>query len=156
MIEDHIANAGPRAAAAFAMMCEVAQRFAGWLGLAPGIATSLEYVFARWDAKGLPGVAGEAIPLSMRLLHVAQDISLFLTAGGPDEARGVIEQRAGERYDPRLAELAVANFDAILAGLDDVRMWEQALECEPTPWVWMAGDQIDAAFAAFAAITGLK
>ena len=94
----------------------------------PGIVTSLEYVFARWDGRGLPGVAGEAIPLSMRLLHVAQDISLFLTAGGPDEARGVIEQRAGGEYDPRLAELAVANFDDILAGLDEVRMWEQALE----------------------------
>src|SRR5256886_14616758 len=57
MIEDHIANAGPRARATFAMMCEVAQRFAGWLGLAPGIVTSLEYVFARWDGKGLPGAA---------------------------------------------------------------------------------------------------
>jgi HD-GYP domain-containing protein (c-di-GMP phosphodiesterase class II) len=156
MIEDHIANAGPRARAAFAMMCEVAQRFAGWLGLAPGIVTSLEYVFARWDGKGLPGAAGDAIPRSMRLLHVAQDISLFLTAGGPDEARGVIEQRAGERYEPRLAELAVGNFDDILAGLDETRMWEQALESEPTPWTWMAGDRIDAAFAAFAAITGLK
>ena len=47
MIEDHIANAGPRASAALAMMCEVAQRFAGWLGLAAGIVTSLEYVFAQ-------------------------------------------------------------------------------------------------------------
>ena len=34
LIEDAIANAGPRARDAFAMMCEVAQRFAGWLGLA--------------------------------------------------------------------------------------------------------------------------
>jgi HD-GYP domain-containing protein (c-di-GMP phosphodiesterase class II) len=156
MIEDHIANAGPRARDAFAMMCEVAQRFAGWLGLAPGIQTSLEYVFARWDGKGLPAAAGDTIPLSMRLLHVAQDISLFLTAGGPDEARGVIEQRAGDRYEPRLAELAVGNFDEILSGLDEARMWEQALESEPAPWTWMAGDQVDAAFAAFAAITGLK
>jgi HD-GYP domain-containing protein (c-di-GMP phosphodiesterase class II) len=156
MIEDHIANAGPRARAAFAMMCEVAQRFAGWLSLAPGIVTSLEYVFARWDGKGLPGAAGDAIPLSMRLVHVAQDSSLFLTAGGPAEARGVIEQRTGEKYDPRLAELVVENFDDILAGLDETRMWDQALESEPTPWTSMAGDRIDAAFAAFAAITGLK
>ena len=37
MIEDAIANAGPRARAAFATMCEVAQRFAGWLDLGPSV-----------------------------------------------------------------------------------------------------------------------
>ncbi len=156
MIENMVENAGPRVRESFAMMCEVAQRFAGWLGLDPAIQDSLEFVFSRWDGKGLPGVAGEEIPLSMRLLHLSQDISLFLTAGGPDEARGVVKQRAGERYDPRLAQLAVENFDALLGDLDDTRMWEQAITSEPTPWVWMSGDQIDAAFAAFAAITGLK
>src|SRR5205085_954040 len=33
LIEDAISNAGPRARDAFAAMCEVAQRFAGWLEL---------------------------------------------------------------------------------------------------------------------------
>ena len=55
LIEDAIANAGPRARDAFAMMCEVAQRFAGWLGLGPDIQAALEYVFARWDGRGFPG-----------------------------------------------------------------------------------------------------
>ena len=87
MIEDAIANAGPRAREAFATMCEVAQRFAGWLGLRPNIEAALEFVFARWDGRGFPDVAGDAIPLPMRLLHVARDISLFLSAAGPDEAR---------------------------------------------------------------------
>jgi HD-GYP domain-containing protein (c-di-GMP phosphodiesterase class II) len=35
-------------------------------------------------------------------------------------------------------------------------MWEQALESEPLPKLWIAGDRIDAAFAAIAALTGLK
>src|SRR3954470_2561122 len=103
LIEDAIANAGPRARDAFAMMCEVAQRFAGWLGLGSDIQAALEYVFARCDGRGFPDAAGDAIPLPMRLLHVARDISLFLTAAGPDEARGVIERRAGAAYDPKLA-----------------------------------------------------
>ena len=89
------------------MMCEVAQRFAGWLDLDPNVQAALEYVFARWDGRGFPDVAGEAIPLPMRLLHVGRDISLFLSAGGPAEARAVVERRAGAAYDPRLAELAV-------------------------------------------------
>ena len=156
LIEDAIANAGPRAREAFATMCEVAQRFAGWLGLGGDIQAALEYVFARWDGRGFPGTAGEAIPLPMRLLHVARDVSLFLTAAGPDEARAVIERRSGAAYDPALATLAVQNFADILAGLDETRMWECALECEPSPPIFIAGDRIDAAFAAIAAITGLK
>jgi HD-GYP domain-containing protein (c-di-GMP phosphodiesterase class II) len=156
LIEDAIANAGPRARDAFAMMCEVAQRFAGWLGLGSDIQAALEYVFARWDGRGFPAVAGDAIPLPMRRVHVARDISLFLTAAGPDEARAVIERRAGAAYDPELAELATRNFDDILAELDDTRMWDHALESEPSPVRWLAGDRIDAGFAAIAAITGLK
>jgi HD-GYP domain-containing protein (c-di-GMP phosphodiesterase class II) len=156
MIEDAIANAGPRARDAFAMMCEVAQRFAGWLGLRSNIQAVLEYVFARWDGRGFPDARGDAIPLPMRLLHVARDISLFLSAAGPDEARGVVERRTGAAYEPRLAHLAVEHFDDLLAELDEARMWEQALEIEPFPQIWMAGERIDAAFGAIAALTGLK
>jgi HD-GYP domain-containing protein (c-di-GMP phosphodiesterase class II) len=156
LIEEAIANAGPRAREGFATMCEVAQRFAGWLGLSRAVEASLEFVFARWDGRGFPNVAGDDLPLPVRLLHVARDISLFLSASGPDEARRVIERRNGSAYDPRLARLAVDDFAALLAELDDARMWEQALETEPFPQVRIAGEQLDAAFAAIAALTGLK
>ena len=156
LIEDAIANAGPRARAAFATMCEIAQRFAGWLDLGSNIQAALEYVFARWDGRGFPAVRGDAIPLSMRLLHVARDISLFLSAAGPDEARSVLERRAGAAYEPRLAALALRNLDEILAELDETRMWEQVLEIEPFPQVWIQGEKVDAAFMAIAALTGLK
>jgi HD-GYP domain-containing protein (c-di-GMP phosphodiesterase class II) len=156
LIEDAIANAGPRARDAFAAMCEIAQRFAGWLALGSNIEAALEYVFARWDGRGFPDIRGDAIPLSMRLLHVARDISLFLTAAGPDEARAVLERRTGAAYEPRLAELALRSFDEILAQLDETRMWEQVLEIEPFPQVWIGGEKVDAAFMAIAALTGLK
>ena len=120
MIEAVIANAGSRARDSFAAMCEVAQRFAGWLDLGSSIQAALEYVFARWDGRGFPDARGDAIPLPMRLLHVARDISLFLSAAGPDEARDVIERRAGAAYEPRLAELAVRNFGDLLADLDEI------------------------------------
>src|SRR6266496_3434943 len=109
-------------------MCEVAQRFAGWLDLGASIQAALEYVFSRWDGRGFPDARADAIPLPMRLLHVARDISLFLSAAGPDDARAVIQRRSGTAYDPRLAELALRSFDEILAELDEARMWEQALE----------------------------
>jgi HD-GYP domain-containing protein (c-di-GMP phosphodiesterase class II) len=156
MIEDAIANAGPRARDSFAAMCEVAQRFAGWLDLGASIQAALEYVFARWDGKGFPDARGDAIPFPMRLLHVARDVSLFLSAGGADEARTVVERRAGAAYEPRLAELAARNLEDLLADLDESRMWEQALEVEPFPQVRIAGERVDAAFTAIATLTGLK
>src|SRR6266516_1524103 len=156
LIEEAIANAGPRARDAFATMCEIAQRFAGWLDLGSRIQAALEYVFARWDGRGFPDARGDAIPLPMRLLHVARDISLFLSAAGPDEARAVVEGRTGAAYEPRLAGLAAQNFADLLAELDEARMWEQALEIEPFPQVRIAGERVDAAFMAIAALTGLK
>jgi HD-GYP domain-containing protein (c-di-GMP phosphodiesterase class II) len=156
MIEEAIANAAPRAQEAFATMCEVAQRFAGWLGLRPNIQTALEYVFARWDGRGFPAVAGDAIPLPMRLLHVARDASLFLSAAGAEPARSVVESRSGAAYEPRLAELAAVNLDEMFAELDQARMWELALEREPSPPIWLSGDRLDSAFATIAAIVGLK
>ncbi|MGZ4359151.1 MAG: HD domain-containing phosphohydrolase [Gaiellaceae bacterium] len=156
MIEAALSNP-TRARESFAAMCEVAQRFAGWLDLGPGVEAALEFVFARWDGKGPPGgVGGDALPLPTRLLHVARDYSLFLSAAGADDARAVLERRAGAAYDPRLAELAGRHFDEVCAELDDTRMWEQALESEPFPQVKLSGDGIDAGFAAFAALTGLK
>jgi HD-GYP domain-containing protein (c-di-GMP phosphodiesterase class II)/DNA-binding CsgD family transcriptional regulator len=156
MLEAVLSNPA-KAAESFAAMCEVAQRFAAWLGLAPGVEAALEYVFARWDGKGLPReVGGEALPLPARLLHIARDISLFLSAGGPDEARAVVERRAGEAYDPRLVELALPDLDAAVDGLDDGRLWEIALEREPFPQVTLTGDGIDAGFGAIAALVGLK
>src|SRR6476659_1240464 len=62
----------------------------------------------------------------------------------------------GAAYDPRLAELAVRLFDDVCAELDDTRMWQHALESEPIPQVRLSGDGIDAGFAAFAALAGLK
>ena len=156
LIEGAIANAGPRAREAFATMCEVAQRFAGWLDLDTSVREALEYVFARWDGRGFPDTRGDALPLTIRLLHVARDISLFLSAAGADEARAVVERRAGSAYDPRLAGLAGHNFADLLAELDEARMWDQAVASEPFPQRWIAGERVDAAFGAIAALTGLK
>ena len=156
LVEEAIANAGPRAREGFATMCEVAQRFAGWLDLGSDVQAALEYVFARWDGRGFPNISGDEIPLPMRLLHVARDISLFLSAAGPDEARAVIERRSGAAYDPRLAGLAVRHFADLLDELDEARMWEQALATEPFPHVRLAGERVDAGFTAIAALAGLK
>jgi HD-GYP domain-containing protein (c-di-GMP phosphodiesterase class II) len=156
MVEAALANP-ERAGESFAAMCEVAQRFAGWLDLGAGIEESLEFVFARWDGRGWPkGVTADALPFPARVLHVARDYSLFLSAGGRDDARTVLEQRSGEAYEPLLVELALGYFDDALSELDELRMWEHALESEPFPQIYLAEDGIDAGFGAVAALTNLK
>ena len=57
ILEDAIANAGPRARDSFAAMCEVAQRFAGWLDLGPGIEGSTR---VRLRALGRAGISERA------------------------------------------------------------------------------------------------
>ncbi len=156
MLEAVINDASPRARESLETMCEVAQQFAAWLGLRPSIQEALEYVFARWDGLGLPAVKGEQIPMSIRLLHVAKDASLFISAAGPERACAVLQERSGAAYEPRLAELAVANLGEMLDAVDDAHMWDYALAIEPSPPVWLHGEKIDAGFATIAAITGLK
>jgi HD-GYP domain-containing protein (c-di-GMP phosphodiesterase class II) len=156
LIEEAIANAGPRAREGFATMCEVAQRFAGWLGLGSNVEAALEFVFARWDGRGFPQTSGDELPFPVRLLHVARDISLFLSASGAEEARDVIMRRRGTAYDPTLADLAVQNFGELLDGLDETRLWHQAVESEPFPQLWLDGDHVSAAFGAIAALADLK
>jgi HD-GYP domain-containing protein (c-di-GMP phosphodiesterase class II) len=156
IVEAVLANP-EKSADSFAAMCEVAQRFAGWLALGGGIEASLEFVFARWDGRGWPrGVGGEDLPFPARVLHVARDYSLFLTAGGRDDARDVLERRSGEAYDPRLVDLALSCFDDTLSQVDETRMWNAAMDSEPWPQVVLSDAGIDAGFGAVAALTNLK
>ena len=156
LIEEAIANAGPRARDAFATMCEVAQRFAGWLELDSTISSALEFVFARWDGRGFPDARGDAIPLPMRLLHVARDISLFLSAAGREEARSSSSAGPGPRMSLVWQRSRYGTSTRSSASLDETRMWEQMLEIEPFPQVWIGDERVDAAFMAIAALTGLK
>ncbi len=157
MVAHALEHAVEIARSTFALHCEVAQRFAGWLGFGEGVIANLAYVFERWDGNGFPGLAaGDAIPRPARVLHVARDISVFLSAGGRERAAAVIEQRAGGAYDPDLAALAVAHFDELLDDLDDALIWDQAMSAEPPPRRHMTGEQIDASFRVVGTFTDLK
>lgn len=157
MVAHAVENAVEIARSTFALHCEVAQRFAGWLGFGDGVIANLAYAFERWDGNGFPGAAaGESIGLPARVLHVARDISVFLSAHGPERAREVIEHRSGGAYDPRLAALAADHFAELLDGLDDALIWDQAVAAEPPPQRWMTGDEIDAAFRVVGTFTDLK
>ena len=101
MIEQAVTHGPEAARQTLAMHCEVAQRFAGWLGFSDGTRAALEFGFERWDGLGLPGVVrGDEIPLPMRLVHVARDFSVFLSAAGSDDATAMVKRRSGAAYEP--------------------------------------------------------
>lgn len=51
MVQEALADGLPRARQTFATHCEVAQRFAGWLGFSSGTQAALGHVFERWDGR---------------------------------------------------------------------------------------------------------
>ncbi|TCP81659.1 putative two-component system response regulator [Rhizobium sp. PP-CC-2G-626] len=93
----------------------------GLLQLAAEIAGSHH---ERWDGQGYPyGIAGEAIPLSGRIVAIADNFDALTTARPYKEAWTVeravehIRQQAGAQFDP----LCVAAFDAALATILTIR-----------------------------------
>ena len=158
MLEAALANPA-RARESFAAMCEVAQRFAGWLELGPGIEAALEFVFARWDGRGPPeDVGGEALPLPARLLHVARDYLALPLRGGRATARAPCSSAGPARPTTRASPISrVRHFDEVLRA-SSTRRGSGSTRSTPSrfPRSVLAGERIDAGFAAFAALTGLK
>jgi len=72
----------------------------------------------RWDGQGYPdGLAGDAIPVSARLVALA-DVFDALISRRPykepyslDEARDIIAEGRGSRFDPDVTDAFLANFD---------------------------------------------
>ncbi len=92
--------------------CEVGARLARRLGTDAAVVESLAHAYERWDGKGFPdGLAGEAVPLAIRVVAAARDLGLWTRAGGPEVAAEVLRRRRGQSrwtrgHSDRVAELA--------------------------------------------------
>jgi HD-GYP domain-containing protein (c-di-GMP phosphodiesterase class II)/DNA-binding CsgD family transcriptional regulator len=135
--------------------CEVAAMLAGRLGTGPAVKRALAHGYERWDGAGFPdGLAGEAVPLAVRVAVVARDAELWWRAG-PAEMTQVLRARQGHAYDPAVAEACLAVGPGVLAGLDQADAWQAMLAASP------GGDQIvlaglDPALEAVADFADLK
>ena len=129
--------------------CEVAAMLAAALGLPWPAATLPAYLFERWDGHGPLGRAGgEEIPLPIRVVHVAVDASFQRLLGDEKHVARVARERAGHAFDPHVATCLAAHAAEILA-LDELGpVWEEAIACEPRPWLVLEGDELDRGLAA--------
>ncbi len=129
--------------------CEVAGMLAEQTGAPADVVTGLAYLADRWDGRGpLRRAAADAIPLSMRIVHVAMDAALQRHLAGEQAAARLIGEHAGRGLDPEVAGRLVAAAPEVLSLPDGSSVWEQALAAEPRPWLTLAGDDIDRAIAA--------
>jgi HD-GYP domain-containing protein (c-di-GMP phosphodiesterase class II) len=105
-------------------ICEVGSMLAERLGLGHATADALYQNLERWDGKGAPrGLAGKEINIATRVAEVATQA---VVAGGK-----TLLKRRGGWLDP----FVVAVYDdSLVADLDEIDVWQAALDAEPHPW----------------------
>ena len=136
-------------------MCEVAQMLGERVGLPASIYRLFGQLTERWDGKGGPnGLKGDAIPLALRIVSVARDVSMQKWVGGLEYAADVIRRRVGGGHDPQVAEQFCAHADELVPG-DEESLWDAVLSCEPGDPLTLSGAAIDEALAAMGDFTDL-
>jgi HD-GYP domain-containing protein (c-di-GMP phosphodiesterase class II) len=152
-----VATGGQGAAEAMTAHCQVASAIARRLGLGPEVQEPLLHVFSRWDGKGIPGgTGGEALPLAIRLVHVASVTEVYHRGGGVDAAIAVARERAGGQFDPSLVEAFADCAHELLDGLAEEASWDAVIAAEPGLARSLAADELDAALEAVADFVDLK
>lgn len=152
------ALAGGRGAVAlsFRTACEVGDKLAARLGIPDAARDALRFGFERWNGRGFPeGTKGEAIPLAMRVIHVACDAEVLARVHGSEHALEVIERRAGGAYDPRIVEVFLVCGLELLADAETVDPWEAWLADQGNVTA-LDGGELDQALEVVADFADLK
>jgi HD-GYP domain-containing protein (c-di-GMP phosphodiesterase class II) len=136
--------------------CEVAQRLGERLGFSTGFVRGLGQLYARWDGRGVPAIEAEAITPPVRVVVLAQDMTLFHRLGGPEAAMAAARKRRGRQYDPRFVDLFLAHAPALLSGAAAHPRWEDVLALEPGVGQRLDGPGFDDACAVLADFADLK
>jgi HD-GYP domain-containing protein (c-di-GMP phosphodiesterase class II)/DNA-binding CsgD family transcriptional regulator len=113
--------------------CEVASGASRALGLPEPVQLGLSHMFAMWNGKGLPSTAGEAIPLTARIMQVAFTAVMFAVHTNAAVAVAEVRRRAGTQLDPSLADLVIQRADELLGDLDQIDAYQAVLATEPAP-----------------------
>lgn len=107
--------------------CEVAAMLAERLGTGAVVRDALAHAYERWDGAGFPdGLAGEAVPIAVRVAVVARDADLLWRHGLADMTE-VLRARRGHAYDPSVVDACLAVGSQVLSELDRSDPWEMML-----------------------------
>lgn len=136
---------------------EICRSFGEMLGLGPSVQSALGQMHERWDGRGAPaGLKEEEKALPARIAHLAKDVEILHRLGGIGAATGVVAERAGKAYDPRIADRFCAEAPRLLAGLEAEPIWDTVLAAEPAPQRWIDDVQLDSLTRALAHFADMK
>jgi HD-GYP domain-containing protein (c-di-GMP phosphodiesterase class II) len=151
----NLARQGPGVAAELVRTrCERGASIVTRLGFGPNVAEAVRDLDEHWDGGGHPrGLEGSGIPLSSRIMGIAQTMDVFAMVHGPRTATQVVVQRRGRWFDPTLVG-AAENLEARLAGwctMDEGMLGREVASAEPGGAALLAGpgtlDRIAEGFA---------
>ena len=136
--------------------CEVASRLASRLGLHETVSEPLAHAYERWDGKGHPaGLAGEEVPVAVRVVSVARDAEMWARRAGWQTAADVLARRGGHAHDPGVVDVLMAHGEHWLASVGDDPC-AAVLDAEPAPVATIPPEELDRALAAVADFADLK
>lgn len=140
----------------FTAYCEAATMMADGVGLPPTISSLLALVLERWDGwSHLRRAKGDEIPLPLRIAHVCTDATFQRLLGDDEYVVATIGDRRGHAFDPDIAEVFVKNASDILGTADPVSVWDEVLDAEPKPRLYLQGKAIDRALGTMGAFSDL-
>ncbi len=127
------------------------------LGLGPGVRTAIHHTFERWDGTGLPkGVHGEAIPIEMRIVQLADVAEVHWREDGPQAAVEIVRRRGGSQFDPDIVSVFDRYAGEILAEPPGDDAWRAALALAPEPDRPLSATDLDELLVALGDFVDLK
>ncbi|MFZ2528267.1 MAG: HD domain-containing phosphohydrolase [Rhodococcus sp. (in: high G+C Gram-positive bacteria)] len=124
--------------------CGSASALSDHIGLDPRVGAMLAFTFERWDGGGLPaGVRGDAIPVEMHIVHLADVVEVHLRLGGTANAVAVAQARNGTQFCPAVVRVFDDAAAEITAGVLEQDVWSAALAQTPDGNRIVRGPELD-------------
>jgi HD-GYP domain-containing protein (c-di-GMP phosphodiesterase class II) len=137
-------------------VCEVAEMLAERMGMPESVQHDLLMGNERWDGRSfLKRAKEDEVPVSVRVVQIAECASVYSALGGPEAASAVVRERAGGAFDPSLAT-TFAEHAAELCGGEPDSAWDIVIESAPDGGRPLGEEATDAALAAMAEFVDLK
>jgi HD-GYP domain-containing protein (c-di-GMP phosphodiesterase class II) len=138
-----LAKQGTRAAARLVQVrCDRGADIVMQLGFGRGAAETVRALEEHWDGHGHPlGLKGEQIPLTARVLGLAQILEVFGAGGGPYAGLALVRRRSGKWFDPTVVE-ACLGMEPMLArwlAMSTRELREEVSQAEPGHASLLAG-----------------
>ena len=136
--------------------CDVARQLATRLGFPARFVDTVGQLYARWDGKGVPSLAGDAIAPAFLCAALAQDGVVFHRLAGVAGAVAMARQRRGTAHAPAMVDAFVQHAERIFGGLDREPTWDMVQKLEPSAPRLLDDAGLDNAFQVFADFGDLK